>query len=82
MSKKRVNKMLATIGSVICLSISILESPITSITVSAADDATIQPYKDDIQWRFKVENNKLYKRLYNYSTISWVGDWIYVRDLP
>ena len=31
---------------------------------------------DDIQYRYKIINGKLYKRLYNYSTGEWIGDWI------
>lgn len=38
----------------------------------------IQPYSDRIEWRYKYEDGKYYKRLFNYSTASWVGDWILV----
>ncbi len=31
---------------------------------------------DDIQYRYKFINGRLYKRLYNYSTGEWIGDWI------
>lgn len=27
-------------------------------------------------WRYKISNNVLYKRLFNYSTGQWIGDWI------
>lgn len=33
------------------------------------------PTADIIEWRYKVENNKLYKRQYNYSKSKWIGDW-------
>lgn len=33
------------------------------------------------EWRYKTENGKLYKRLYNTFTYQWVGDWIYVCDV-
>lgn len=33
---------------------------------------------DDIQWVFKEIDGKLYKRLYNYTTHEWIGDWILV----
>lgn len=84
MSKKKVSRRLAVLGSTICLAFSIFICPTSTLPVQAVNssDSTIQPYKDDIQWRWKVENNKLYKRLFNYSTADWVGDWIYVRDLP
>lgn len=38
----------------------------------------IQPRTDIKQWRYKVENGNLYKRLYNYSTGHWETDWIFV----
>ena len=40
------------------------------------------PLKDDIQWVYKIDNGKIYRRLYNYSTANWIGDWIYVCDYP
>ena len=27
----------------------------------------------------KIENGKKYKRLYNYTTQTWVGDWILMK---
>ncbi len=81
MSKKKITKNLAVLGGAVCLSLSILASPATSVPVKAAEATTVQPFSDKIEWRFKIEDGKIYKRLFNYSTISWVGDWIYVRDL-
>lgn len=81
MKNKKVTKNLVTLVGAVCLSLSVLMSPISTIPVQAAsEETTIQPLSDKKEWRWKVENNKLYKRLYNYSTGSWEGDWIYVRD--
>ena len=44
--------------------------------------AVIETKSDILQWVFKTENGKMYKRLYNYSTAEWIGDWIYVCDYP
>lgn len=30
---------------------------------------------DIIDWRYKAENGKLYRRLYNYSKDQWIGEW-------
>lgn len=38
----------------------------------------VQPRTDIKEWRYKVINGNLYKRLYNYSTGRWEGDWIFV----
>ena len=31
-----------------------------------------------IRWVYKTVDGKTYKRLYNYSTNEWIGDWILV----
>lgn len=31
-----------------------------------------------IKWIYKTVDGKTYKRLYNYSTNEWIGDWILV----
>lgn len=81
MNKKR-NK-LAALGSVVCVALAVLVSPASALPVQAAatQEETVMPMSDAISWRYKAENNKLYRRLYNYSTGSWIGNWIYVRDL-
>lgn len=75
---------LATICSVICMAFAILCSPATALTSQAAvsQESEIMPMKDVISWVAKEENGKLYKRLYNFSTATWIGEWIYVCDLP
>ena len=39
---------------------------------------TIEPRADIIGWRYKTENGRVYKRLFNYSKDEWIGDWILV----
>lgn len=43
-------------------------------------NSEVSPMSISYVWRYKVENNKLYKRLYNVTDKRWVGDWIYVGD--
>lgn len=38
----------------------------------------ITPYADIIEWRYKVENGKLYKRQYNCTKDKWIGQWILI----
>ncbi|MBS7578438.1 MULTISPECIES: hypothetical protein [unclassified Enterococcus] len=42
------------------------------------DAVTITLRKSIIEWRFKTIDGKLYKRLYDYTTNTWIGDWIKV----
>ena len=44
--------------------------------VTANIDVTI-PYKDQLVWKYKFINGKLYRRLWNQTLNKWVGDhWI------
>lgn len=84
MKHKRVTRKLAAVGGAICLSLSMLASPIASTPVQAApaQDEAVTPQSDIIYWLYKSENGNLYKRLYNASIGVWIGDWIFVRELP
>lgn len=44
--------------------------PINNITSS------VLPQSDIIEWRYKVENGKLYMRQYNCTQDKWIGEWI------
>lgn len=64
-----------------CLSLFFIVPECTLSADAAAGNGTVQPQAEIKEWIFKIENYKLYKRLYNHSTNNWEGDWIYVRDL-
>lgn len=38
----------------------------------------IDTYTDKLEWRYKMINGSLYKRLYNSSKNRWETDWILV----
>ncbi len=44
------------------------------------NETIIAPKSDVLEWKFKIDNNKIYKRLFNATTDEWVGDWIYVGE--
>lgn len=51
----------------------------TSILANETDQPlTIETRADIIGWRYKMENGKVYKRLFNYTKNEWIGDWIQV----
>lgn len=80
MTHSKVISKLAAIGGAACLALSIMACPIATLPVQAAapGESAVQPQSDILKWLFKIENGKLYRRLYNYSTGNWVGDWEYV----
>lgn len=46
------------------------------VQMSSSSGETIEPRAPIIGWIHKEENGKIYRRLYNYSTGEWIGDWI------
>lgn len=43
-------------------------------TISTGADNAV-PYSVNYEWRHKIENGKLYRRLYDINHQCWVGDW-------
>ena len=82
MRKKEFFKKLMITASALCLSAGfVLAAPSATISAQAAVIPAISTLKDNIGYEYKIADNKLYKRQYNYTTNTPVGDWIYVRDL-
>lgn len=80
---KKISKI--TLMTVLCSLSLLFVAPGLAISANAAtppEEETVAPCADILQWVFEQRGNKLYKRLYNTSTHEWVGDWIFVRDIP
>lgn len=57
-------------------------SPITSFaSVTELSTPSMQSRADVIGWRYKNENNKVYRRQYNYSKQKWLGEWEFVANI-
>jgi hypothetical protein len=50
-------------------------SPLTDSNTASISPS---PQSDIIEWRYEVENGKLYKRQYNCTQGEWIGSWILV----
>lgn len=79
--------MKKTIKSVLVLSILFVMniSVLSPVQVYASTNEYInemgETRADIIEWRYKTENGKIYKRKYNYSKEKWVGNWIFVANV-
>ena len=51
--------------------------PLTELSTSKPSPM-IKTRAEVHEWRYKIINNRLYKRLYNRTTGEWIGDWILV----
>lgn len=79
--KNKIRTMLGIMAITVCLSL-----PICGQAAEVALGET-EVVSEDVEgrayikeWVYKVENNKLYKRLYNYTTGRWETDWILVAE--
>ena len=79
--KNKVRTMLGIMAMTICLSLPVCGQAEEIVTGEAE---TITEYVEGRayikKWVYKVEDNKLYKRLYNYTTGRWETDWIFVAE--
>lgn len=83
MKRKKISKFLGLVGAT-CLCAGMFFCPATTLPAQAAipNPDVASPNSDIIEWRYKIEDGKIYQRLFNYSVGIWIGDWIYVRDIP
>lgn len=84
--KKLTHKLLLVAGSA-CFALMVFACPSATLSAQAASsdaavEASVQPRADDIRYVYKIVDGKMYKCLYNYSTLEWIGDWVYVCDYP
>lgn len=81
--KPRMKVLLATLG--VSLAVCFLQPAPTVMASEQSSTITqsgtsIEPLSHNLRWIYKIENGKVYKRLYNASTRDWIGDWIYVGE--
>lgn len=75
--KKTKKQLLVTFA--VAIGILCIPFPASAQTNASAAPSTeytqISPRKDQLEWRFKVVDGKLYRRLYNTTSQKWVGEW-------
>lgn len=74
---KNIVKKGICLVAMLCV-MSSIATPVLAIEQTLIVEDEIQPRTDIKDWVYKVFDGDLYKRLYNYSTGHWEGDWIFV----
>lgn len=62
----------------ICFALFSNTLPCEALQQYQAKTQEIETFSDILEWRYKVINGKIYKRLYNLTDHEWIGDWILV----
>ena len=75
----KTSKLLKKYGTLFLMLCMLSIPTICSIPATTVCASTVQPMSDRIEWRYKFVGDKTYKRLFNYTTNSWIGDWILVK---
>ncbi len=76
----KIKKILATSFITFFASFIVLSTPVFAAETSPAepfsssDYSTIAPCSDIIRYRYKEENGKVYRRLFNYTRDEWAED--------
>lgn len=71
--------------AMIVMGMTVLSAPFASaqetiaVPVVEANQEEKQPRTDIKEWRYKVIDGHLYKRIFNRSTGRWEGEWILVQ---
>lgn len=73
MKKKLLITLLTTLTLVTCLPTMTLAA---DIDVSQSSSTEIKPYGDDIGYQYRLINDVVYKRLYNFTTEVALGPWM------
>lgn len=78
MKKKQVLCAMAVMGMTVLSAPFVSAQEMQVIPVAEVSQEEAQPRTDIKEWRFKVIDGHLYKRLYNRSTGRWETDWILI----
>ena len=82
MKSKLMKRFFATVGVLAC-SLCMVITPAATIPVEAAtatEEESISPRAYDYVWVYREIDGKRYKRLFNNTTLEWVGEWIYIGE--
>lgn len=82
-TKRKTSKLFLYLG-MLSVALSVFLCPANSLTVHAAAPGTdiAEPYSDNIDYVYFTIGKKLYKQLYNFTKEVWIGEPIFVCDLP
>lgn len=58
--------------------LAVSDTPAKEYKAYKTEAVTVSPRADQIEWLYKVVDEVLYMRQYNYTRGEWVGDWIRV----
>lgn len=82
-TRKKTSKLFLYFG-MLSVALTVFLCPANSLTVQAAAPSPeiAAPCSDNLGYIYFTSGKKLYKQLYNYTKGVWIGEPIFVCDLP
>lgn len=82
-NKRKASKLFLYLG-MLSVALTVFLCPANTITAQAAAPGTeiAEPCSDNIDYIYFKIDKKLYKQLYNFTKKVWIGEPIFVCDLP
>ena len=71
--KKNFAKILLIVSIVVCPNL--VKADVVEQPMPSNHEVRIEPRADEIRYRYKIIDGKVYKRLFNYSKNEWIGQW-------
>lgn len=71
--KKNIAKILLITSIVACSNL--VKADVSVKAMSSNHETRIEPCADEIRYRYKIIDGKVYRRLFNYSKNEWIGQW-------
>ena len=78
MKKKRLRKVALQLLLISAFGLMLLRPmPVSAQPMEVVKEGVVSivPFADIIEWRYKMENGILYRRLYNLTKGFWIGEW-------
>lgn len=79
MKKKQILCAMVVMGMTVLTAPFVSAQEMAAVPVAEVSQDDDQARTDIKEWRFKIINGHVYKRLYNCSTGNWETDWIFVQ---
>lgn len=72
---KKTKRILLTLIMALSITTSLPVCALASESASIVAETQVEPRADIYEWLYKIEDGKLYRRLYNATKQEWAGEW-------
>ena len=80
---KKICALVLAFSLCFCLSATAFaDAIVTEPVVENLEETTVEPMAEEVGWQYRTNNGVIEKRLWSYTYVKWLTDWIYVGPVP